>query len=151
MSKFSFYNINRPSIHICNIKKQLVVNHVHAFKYCWRLRRKGRRTTFISYFGMSKECKEKSAMPMDSSTTCSPIIFFRFLLHNAISMRANQKEWLIREYCLRCNLLFIDRVPCFHLQCRLGERRTRRIACEPSLPTLNDIEFAEGQQKLRTL
>ena len=136
---------------MCNIKKQLVVNHVHAFKYCWRLRRKGRRTTFISYFGMFKECKEKSAMPMDSSTTCSPIIFFRFLLHNAISMRANQKEWLIREYCLRCNLLFIDRVPCFHLQCRLGERRTRRIACEPSLPTLNDIEFAEGQQKLRTL
>ena len=136
---------------MCNIKKQLVVNHVHAFKYCWRLRRKGRRITFISYFGMFKECKEKSDMPMDSSTTCSPIIFFRFLLHNAISMRANQKEWLIREYCLRCNLLFIDRVPCFHLQCRLGERRTRRIACEPSLPTLNDIEFAEGQQKLRTL
>lgn len=106
-----------------NIEKQLVVNHVHAFKYYWRLRRKGRRITVISYFGMFKECKEKSAIPMDSSTTCSPIIFFRFLLHNAISMRANQKEWLIREYCLRCNLilLFIDRVPCFHLQCRLGE------------------------------
>lgn len=103
-----------------NIKKQLVVNHVHAFKYFWQLQRKGRYTTYSCYFGIQR-MQRKIGHPMDSSTTCSPIISFRFLLHNAISMRANQKEWLIREYCLRCNLLFIDRVPCFHLQCRLGE------------------------------
>lgn len=41
-----------------NIEKQLVVNHVHAFKYFWRLQRKGRYTTFSSYFGMSKNAKK---------------------------------------------------------------------------------------------